>query len=82
MRHIIAAALLTAAMPAAAQPDYAAAIKADYDRELSKLWEEFHRNPELSFREFKTAARMAAELRKVPGMAVTERSARPVSSVC
>lgn len=76
MRHLIAAAVLPAllaAVPAAAEPDYAAAIKADYDRDLGRLWEEFHRNPELSFREYKTAARMAAELRKVPGMQVTEK---------
>ena len=78
MRHLlVATALLTAvqltAAPALAEPDYAAAIKADYDRDLGKLWEEFHRNPELSFREHKTAARMAAELRRVPGMEVTEK---------
>ena len=71
MRHFILAAALLAA-PAAAEPDYAAAVKADYDRDLHALWDSFHRNPELSFKEVKTAARMAAELRRVSGMAVTE----------
>lgn len=46
-----------AATPAAAEPDYAASVKADYDKSLATLWDHFHRNPELSFREFKTAAR-------------------------
>ncbi len=59
--------------PALAAPDYAPAIKADYDKSLGALWDYFHRNPELSFREFNTAARMAKELRAVPGMMVTEK---------
>lgn len=58
---------------ASARPDYSAAVKADYDKSLASLWDHFHRNPELSFREFKTAARMAQELRAVPGMVVTEK---------
>jgi hippurate hydrolase len=74
MRHNIIAALLgAAATPVAAAPDYQAQIQADYDRDLGKLWDQFHRNPELSFREFKTGATMAAELRKVSGMQVTEK---------
>lgn len=73
MRHLIAAWLLLTATPALAEPDYAAAVKADYDRDLGKLWDWFHRNPELSFKEVKTAARMAAELKAVPGMQVTEK---------
>jgi amidohydrolase len=59
--------------PAAAKPDYAGDIKADYDKSLGALWDHFHRNPELSFREYKTAERMAQELRAVPGMQVTEK---------
>jgi hippurate hydrolase len=77
---MIRAALLASALslgliaaPAAAQTDYAAAVKADYDRDLGALWDHFHRNPELSFKEVKTAARMATELRKVSGMVVTEK---------
>jgi amidohydrolase len=66
-----AAAML--AMPVAAQPDYAAEVKADYDKSLAALWDHFHRNPELSFREYKTGARMAQELRAIPGMVVTEK---------
>jgi amidohydrolase len=63
---------LCASGPVAAKPDYAAAIAADYQSSLGALWDHFHRNPELSYRETKTAARMAQELRKVPGMKVTE----------
>lgn len=76
MKKAILGALLAGAMisaPAAARPDYADAVKADYDTSLGALWDHFHRNPELSFKEFKTAARMAQELRAVPGMVVTEK---------
>ncbi|PCD04793.1 peptidase M20 [Sphingomonas spermidinifaciens] len=74
MRHLFlaTAALAIAAPAAAAEPDYAAAVRADYKAELAAMFDWFHRNPELSFKETKTAARMAAELRKVPGMQVTE----------
>lgn len=72
-RTIIAALLCTLATPAVAAPDYQAQIKADYDRDLGKLWDQLHRNPELSFRETKTAAAIAAEFRKIPGMQVTEK---------
>lgn len=47
------------------------AIAADYERELEALFEHFHRNPELSFREFETSKRLAAELRK-SGVEVVE----------
>ena len=76
MKKTLLGALLTSALiatPAAARPDYADAVKADYDKSLASLWDHFHRNPELSFREYKTAARMAQELRTVPGMIVTEK---------
>lgn len=63
---------LCAALPVAAAPDYVDAIAADYRSSLGALWDHFHRNPELSYRETKTAARMAQELRKIPGMRVTE----------
>jgi hippurate hydrolase len=68
---ILASALLAA--PAAAAPDIKAAVKADYDKQLGALFDWFHRNPELSFKEVNTAARMAKELRAVPGIAVTEK---------
>jgi amidohydrolase len=67
------AATAMLAMPVAAQPDYATDVKADYDKSLAALWDHFHRNPELSFREYKTGARMAQELRAIPGMVVTEK---------
>jgi hippurate hydrolase len=72
MRHILLATALIAA-PAFAEPDYAPAVKADYDTSLAAMWDDFHRNPELSFKETRTAARMAAALRAVPGVQVTEK---------
>lgn len=47
-------------------------IKSDYDSYLADLFDHFHRNPELSLVEFKTAARMAQELRAA-GFEVTEK---------
>lgn len=71
---LLGGALLIAATPAFADTvDLKASVKADYDKSLGALWDHFHRNPELSFREFQTAARMAKELRGVPGMVVTEK---------
>ncbi len=40
-------------------------VQADYDDRLSALFEHFHANPELSFVEFKTAARLADELQSL-----------------
>jgi amidohydrolase len=68
---LLGGAILSA--PLSAKTDYAGDVKADYDKSLAALWDHFHRNPELSFREYKTAARMAQELRAVPGMQVTEK---------
>ena len=77
MRNIIirgaALAALFAPAPALAEPDYAAAIRADYQRSLGPMFDWFHRNPELSFKETATAARMAKELRAIPGIEVTEK---------
>ena len=47
------------------------AIESDYDAHLEDLFVHFHRNPELSFLEHQTAARMAEELRAL-GIDVTE----------
>ncbi|MFK8041305.1 amidohydrolase [Congregibacter sp.] len=47
------------------------AISKDYDSHLGELFVYFHENPELSFMENKTAARLAAELRDT-GFEVTE----------
>lgn len=46
-------------------------IELDYQQHLAELWEHFHRNPELSFLEHETAARLAGELRDA-GFEVTE----------
>lgn len=46
-------------------------VSADYDQHLGALYEYFHRNPELSSMEAKTADRLAEELR-VAGFVVTE----------
>ena len=74
MRHLLlAATALIAATPALAEPEWADAVRADYKKDLGATWDWFHQNPELSFREVKTGARMAAELRKVAGMQVTEK---------
>jgi hippurate hydrolase len=61
------------ASPALAAPDFSAAVKTDYDRSLGALFEDFHRNPELSFKETRTASIMAKQLRAVSGMQVTEK---------
>lgn len=47
------------------------AVEHDYDEHLSALFVHFHQNPELSFLEIETAARVAEELRAV-GVEVTE----------
>jgi amidohydrolase len=73
--HVRAAvALASLAIPCsaiAADPgQIAAAVDADYDAHLGKLFLHFHQNPELSFLEVETAKRMAAEL-KAAGAEVT-----------
>ena len=74
MRFLLAAAALASvAHPALAEPDYAAAIRADYDKSLAAMWDDFHRHPELSFKETRTAAKMAAAFRAIPGVQVTEK---------
>lgn len=57
---------------AQAQPaELAQWVQKDYDSHLGALFDHFHRNPELSLLEFKTAERLAAELRDA-GFTVTE----------
>jgi len=46
-------------------------VKQDYDDYLADLFDHFHRNPELSLAEFRTAERLAEELRDA-GYEVTE----------
>lgn len=62
MRMMIALPLLLAS-PAAAQ-----SLRADIDRDMPSLltlYRDFHANPELSFEEHKSAAKMAAEAKKL-----------------
>ncbi len=68
---IMLGAALLATAPALAQSDLRASIAADYDENLEALFTHFHQNPELSHREFKTAERLAAEIRAL-GYDVTE----------
>ena len=69
---ILCVAAMLAASPAVAASPVADAVKADYDSRLRALFLDFHQNPELSFKETRTAAIMARELRAVGGIAVTE----------
>ena len=65
MQKMIAAfagALLVFATCASAS-ELSESVKDDYDNYLADLWDHFHRNPELSLVEFRTAERMAQELR-------------------
>lgn len=55
----------------AAQSELTLAVSKDYDTHLKPLFEYFHQNPELSFLEFNTSARLAKELRAA-GFDVTE----------
>ena len=59
------------AVPAWAAPDFAPAVKADYDKHLEALFLDFHKNPELSYVEKRTAGIIAKEL-KAAGATVTE----------
>ena len=45
--------------------DLSAAVAKDYDTHLGALWDHFHRNPELSLMEHKTAARLTEEIRSL-----------------
>ena len=61
---MLAAAALALASPALAQDNSLRdAVARDYRDNLGALFDHFHRNPELSGRETRTAARMAQELR-------------------
>ncbi|MEQ8516826.1 MAG: M20/M25/M40 family metallo-hydrolase [Chromatocurvus sp.] len=63
--------LLLLCIVPARSADLSDAVQRDYDEHLGALFEHFHRNPELSYRENATAARIAEELRGV-GFEVTE----------
>jgi len=71
-RFLMAAAACVAfTMSGYAQDDLSTAIATDWDEHLEGLYEHFHANPELSFMEVETAARLARELRTA-GFEVTE----------
>ncbi|TXI93484.1 MAG: amidohydrolase [Burkholderiaceae bacterium] len=70
-KRMYLATLLFAAAPVLAQTELKASIEKDYKASLGALFDHFHRNPELSFVETKTAARLAQELRAT-GFEVTE----------
>jgi hippurate hydrolase len=76
-RRILTAVAATAALaaPAFAQEELSADLEADWSGHLQGLYEHLHANPELSFVEFETAARMAQELRAA-GYEVTEEVGR------
>lgn len=63
--------LLLVSVHSVAQNELRASITADYHDSLHDLFVHFHRNPELSFLEHATAARLASELRDA-GFTVTE----------
>lgn len=67
---LLASSLIAA--PVLAEPDFAPAVEADYAAHLEALFVDFHKNPELSYKESRTAAIMAKELRAVGGIEVTE----------
>ncbi len=67
---LLATSLL--ATPSLAEPDFAPAVEADYAAHLEALFIDFHKNPELSYKETRTAGIMAKELRAVGGIEVTE----------
>jgi len=68
---LLTSALLAPCAPAEPADDLRLAVAADYEAHLAELFVHFHAHPELSFREFETAARLADELRAT-GVEVTE----------
>ena len=71
MRALVLLVAVSASSIGKAQRPVEACLDRDQDH-LETLYLDLHRNPELSFREFKTAARMARELRAL-GLDVTEK---------
>ncbi|HEX8467400.1 MAG TPA: amidohydrolase [Allosphingosinicella sp.] len=69
LKSLLLACTLIAAPASAAE--FADSIKADYDKRLGAMFVDFHRNPELSFKENRTARILAKALRS-EGATVTE----------
>lgn len=71
MKRFLFALTLVCASGVLHAADLSKQVKQDYDAHLGALYDHFHRNPELSKMEHKTAARLAKELRDA-GFDVTE----------
>ncbi|MCG2583189.1 amidohydrolase [Massilia sp. TS11] len=71
VRHLPLIAALFATPALAADPALSQTIQQNYQSKLAGLFDHFHRNPELSFMEVNTAARLAKELREL-GYTVSE----------
>jgi len=71
MRSILLLSAVALGLPAAADETLRSDVASHYESELEALFKHFHANPELSHREFKTAARLAEEIR-AEGFEVTE----------
>jgi len=73
MKNVFAAMvfLVLCVSPLNGGQDLARAVAEDYEASLAELFVYFHSHPELSFREYETAARLAEELRSA-GVEVTE----------
>lgn len=71
LKMLALSAAMFLAGPAFADPGLSQDVARDYKASLEGLFLHFHQNPELSFKESKTAARMAKEL-KALGLKVTE----------
>ena len=67
----VIAALFVAQSANAQTSDLGTVIAKDYDEKLEALFIDFHKNPELSYKETRTAAIIAKEL-KLAGAIVTE----------
>jgi amidohydrolase len=71
-RYLLAAvAFLALCISSVQAENLSGQVQQDYDQHLGELFDHFHRNPELSMMETKTAALMAKELRAA-GFEVTE----------
>jgi amidohydrolase len=75
-RFVLSMALvagLISSVDAATKSEFEPAVRAHYQKQLDALFKHFHANPELSFHEHKTGARMAKELRSLGSIEVTEK---------
>ncbi|WP_372627111.1 amidohydrolase [Arsukibacterium sp.] len=68
---LILLSMLSIGLSAATTTEISNSIDQDYKAHLAALWDHFHRNPELSLMEHKTAKRLAKEIRAA-GFTVTE----------